>query len=465
MRERALRLGPLVLVALAFAIPVQFPGCGQTSHVVLTRSLADGTPRIDRLHWQTCDKSWYHEHFFAAKAPGVAFVSLPLWLALDHAGLVWNSDEGSVIPPSTVWPLAFLTAVLPAFALLLLLRAFGERIQPGTGTITAVAGGLGTLLLPYATLYGAQIPSTLLGAVAFACLTLRRSPLLAGLFAGLAVTFDYPLALLAVLLAGFVAFTAADHLRELVMYAAGGLAGLLPLLAFNAWAFGNPLHQTYEDAVLSQGSSGHDVVGANSGGFYGIDVPKPHAFLDLLFSNRGLFVETPVVALGVAMCLLPRAGRTARFGALVFLAFLLYDAGYYLPFGGDVPGPRLLIPALPFVLVPLATAFRRIPVTALLLTAVSAASMVIATATRPMIGLELQTSVWFSDLAENHFARTIFNAHGSGSTIAAMSPFFVLIVAGAAWAVVQLRPRLRRRDAALAFGALAVWAVVASLAG
>jgi hypothetical protein len=82
-----------------------------------------------------------------------------------------------------------------------------------------------------------------------------------------------------------------------------------------------------------------------------------------------------------------------------------------------------------------------------------------------MIGLELQTSVWFSDLADNHFARTIFNAHGSGSTIAAMSPFFVLIAAAAVWAVVQLRPRLHWRDGALAVGALAVWAVVASLGG
>ena len=462
MRSRALRFGPLALVALAFAIPVQFPGCGQTSHLVLTRSLARGTPQIDRLHWQTCDKSWYHEHFFAAKAPGVALVSLPLWLALDRAGLVWDSAEGSVTPPSTVWPLAFLTAVLPAFGLLLLLRAFAERLAPGTGTITGVAAGIGTLLLPYATLYGAQIPSTLLGAAAFACLTLRRSPLAAGLLAGLAVTFDYPLALLAVLLAGFVLVTARDRLRELGLYAAGGVAGLLPLLAFNAWAFGNPLHQTYEDAVLSQGSTGHDRVGANSGGFYGIDAPKPHVLVDLLFSNRGLFVETPIVALGVAMCLLPGAGRIARFGGLVFLAFLLYDAGYYLPFGGDVPGPRLLIPALPFVLVPLATAFRRIPVTALLLAAVSAASMVVATATRPMIGLELRTSVWFSDLAQNHFARTIFNARSSGSTIAAIAPFFVLVAVAAAWAVVQLRPRLERRDAALALGALALWAVVAS---
>jgi hypothetical protein len=203
-------------------------------------------------------------------------------------------------------------------------------------------------------------------------------------------------------------------------------------------------------------------VGANSSGFYGIAAPHWHALVDLLFSNRGLFVETPVLALGLAMCFVPRAGGVARFGAVVFFAFLLYDAGYYLPFGGDVPGPRLLVPALPFLLIPLAHAYRRVPVTAVLLAAVSAITMIVATATRPMIGLELQTSVWFSDLAKGHFAPTVFTAHQDTSGWFAIAPFLALLVAACAWCAWMLRPRVTRFDVILSVAALAVWALVAS---
>ena len=33
----------------------------------------------------------------------------------------------------------------------------------------------------------------------------------------------------------------------------------------------------------------------------------------------------------------------------IALAFFVYDSGYWLPFGGGTPGPRFLIPLLPFL--------------------------------------------------------------------------------------------------------------------
>ena len=45
----------------------------------------------------------------------------------------------------------------------------------------------------------------------------------------------------------------------------------------------------------------------------------------------------------------------------VAAVYFLYNAGYWLPFGGGTPGPRFLIPTLPFLALGLAVAWRRWP--------------------------------------------------------------------------------------------------------
>ena len=68
------------------------------------------------------------------------------------------------------------------------------------------------------------------------------------------------------------------------------------------------------------------------------------------------------------------------------LLFLAYNAAYYLPFGGQSPGPRFLVPALPFLVVPLAFVLRARPCRRRGVGLVSVGVMALATITGPLTG-------------------------------------------------------------------------------
>ena len=150
------------------------------------------------------------------------------------------------------------------------------------------------------------------------------------------------------------------------------------------------------------GATGHDVVGANDVGFFGLTYPRPDHALDLLFdSQRGLFVLTPVVAVAVAG-LLPLWRRGSRreaifVGSLAF-AFVLYNAAYWIPFGGDTPGPRFLVPLLPFLALPLAAAFAAWRWVTLATAAISAFWMIVATLGGALISADVSPTTWVSEV-------------------------------------------------------------------
>ena len=407
MREVA----ALALVAVAAATVLPEAGWNATAHYALVESLADGTPRIDGHLNQGGDVAWVDGHFYAAKSPGLALASLPLYATLDAVGAVPTKEVATQGPPGArgvrkeaVWQLN-LVIVAAFFGLLLLVRYAANACAPGTGLAVAVILGLGTMLLPFSTAYFAHVLSAALGFAAFALVLCRRDSRLAvtgaGLLAGLAVVTEAPLALVAVALAAWVLIDRPRLLRG-GLYVAGLVAGLIPLLAYNFWAFESPFRNGYSDAVAVRGATGHDVVGANDAGFFGLTYPRPDDALNLLFdSQRGLFVLTPVVAVAVAG-LLPLWRRGSRreaifVGSLAF-AFVLYNAAYWIPFGGDTPGPRFLVPLLPFLALPLAAAFAAWRWVTLATAAISAFWMIVATLGGALISADVSPTTWVSEV-------------------------------------------------------------------
>jgi hypothetical protein len=500
------RRGLLAICALAlgYAVLIQPLGWAQTSHYALVRSLSHGTAKIDSYHWETRDKSWYQGHYYSVKGPGLALLTLPLYEGLDAAGgkhasawaarraranaagrwsaggrpngLYGHSLERALrvrdqveAETGMVWALGLLGAVLPAVLILLLVRALAERVEPGLGTAAAVTLGVGTLVMPFATVFFSHLLAALLAFAAFALLWREREGppriglvALAGLLGGLAITTEYPVAIAAGIV-GLYALAREGRLRRALAYGGGVLAGIVPLALYNAWAFGSLTHMSYKDAVKVQGISGHEVLGLNDGGFFGIGAPTFHKLLQLLFAPRGLLVLSPVLALAVVgNVLLYRRGRRAE--ALVIgsvsLAFLIYNAGYWLPFGGGSPGPRFLIPMLPFLAVPLALAYRRFPAVTLALAIPSAVLTLVATTTQPLIGFDW-TGYWAHVLATGNFEQTVATVLGAGNGWGGLLPFLAAVAAAiglAVWASDRLAVAGGTLAATLA---VAIWAAVA----
>ncbi len=462
----------LVALALAAALVVDRSGPNQAAHHALVRALASGTAEIDPT--QTIDASYVNGRYYAAKAPGLAMFTVPWYLALRATGLqdgpLATERSGFLV---RLWELNLWGAVLPMLVVVLLMVIAAERFAPGYGLPAAVLLACGTLLLPFSTMFFDHVLAATLGFAAFVVLLRERAgpswwPLVAaaGLLAGLAVVVEFPLAIVGVVLAGYAA-ARADGLRRLGTYTAGFVLGILPLLAYNTWAFGSPLRLSYTNALLAPVGSGAPLVGANDDGFYGVGLPDPRAALSLLLSEKGMVLVAPlaIVAL-LGLPLLWRAGRRAEtvVCAGVAASFLAYNAAYYLPWGGQAPGPRFLVPALPFLVLPLALALRARPLAVAGLGIVSVAVTALATLTDPLTGEDQGLGAWWSLLRASELVDTVATRLGLDSDWGAVVPFVVALAIACALALATLPLRGRwRADGPLLAGAIGAWALVVAV--
>jgi len=456
LTPQRLALVPVLALAFACAYVVQPAWDNERAHYDLTRALAEGTPNVDSSfrhpRLRTIDVTRRDGNIYAAKMPGFAAANVPAYLAARAAGA---NTTGS--PRGVVWGLHLWSVVLPAALLLVLMRRRVDQILPGFGTVAAVSIGAATLIFPFSTVFFSHILSALLGFGAYLLVAReresapsRRLLFVAGLLGGLGCVVEYSLAIVAAVL-GVIVVLRRPRLRRGATYAAGVVLGALPTFAFNVWAFRNPFHFAYQ---------GWHAPGEKPlPGVLGITLPTAHNLIKVVFYPGGI---GPVLALGVlGAVLLWRTGRRveAALPMVLIACFTLSDAASSTPFGGVSPGPRYIIPALPFLAVPLAAAFSSFPGPALGLIGAGGVYMVAATMTG---ALEAWDGLVWHRVTSGDYVDTIMRFVGVHSAAALIPYVLAVAVAFAAAVAATSWHHARVQDAVAAPVAFAAWLLVAT---
>jgi hypothetical protein len=350
----------VALIALAALAVVNSPA-GAVTRVALADALLEGRVTIDEYAEQTIDRARYNGHYYSDKAPGISAV------AAIPVGVLDVADPGLVEPRSkrlwhpegsfSLWAIRVLVGGFFFVLGVVLVGRVAEAVAPRAGPVGAVAYGLGTLAHPLApTLFG-HVPAGTLGlaGLLLAGRDTRLRLLAAGGCAGAAVLVEYQAALIAVALLIYALWRHGPLAS--VVVAAGGLPAVVLLGLYNTAAVGSPFRLSYEyvDNVYAE---------RQSQGFFGIGLPDPDALRMILVGERGLLLLTPILALAAGgLWLLAGQGfrREAAMAAGVMVAFFVVNAGYFLPYGGVSPGPRIFATCIPLLALGIGPAFARWP--------------------------------------------------------------------------------------------------------
>lgn len=289
----------------------------------------------------------YGGHIYPAKQPGQFMSGALVYFPLHALGLSYREDYLLVSALVTFFTASLVTALAGAAVFL----AARELAPEGSGLFwplaSAFAYAFGTTAFAYSGVpWHDGMAAGFLTIGVYLLIRLARgatrrpktTAACAGLMLGLTVTTSMLPFFMAA--AAAVYFLSLRRWKLLPAFMLGGLAGLAPLLVYNAVCFGNPLLVP-------------NVAGRYSDTFFRLDLKN---FLSkLVFYARMLTLYAPVFWAGLAgLALLPRRLRCEK---SLLAASLFALAAYVLNIEADGTcqyGPRYMLPAMPLACLGLA---------------------------------------------------------------------------------------------------------------
>ncbi len=348
---------PLLCLALAAYFVREAPEVNGDGRLAFVYSVVDHhtlavDPYVAELPIIKTDLASINGHYYMAKPP------LPALLAIVPYAVMRTVFPAAQMD-SILWKWV-LTLVVSGGALAvtaLLVERLARDARLGSPAVAGFATVVATPLLVYGTLLMAHaVAAALLAGTVLAAI--QRRPLLAGVLAGALVSTDAVAAAGALVPLAFLGIEAlrSRSVTTLARLGAGVAAGVFPLFAYQAAAFGSPLTSMYGYLVDPLQRA---IYTSLHFGF-----PPPDVVLALLASPRnGLFVVAPIALVGTVLLIQAwRAHSGLRLivamtgGAAAAMILSLAALPRELVFWPDRAeyGPRLLIPVLPLLCWPLA---------------------------------------------------------------------------------------------------------------
>lgn len=408
-RSRRIEVALFCVVLTACGFFLQPNGAQGGSRMALSAALVErGTVVIDEYTGTLgVDYAERDGHFYSDKAPGQPVLGAPFWAVYRLAG----GEPGTVRRGSYhlgLWWQTLWTAAVPLGLLAVALRRHvREWLRPAPATAVAIAMVFGTILFPFGTLLFGHVLAALFGFWAFRLVRevvlhddrRPRTAVLAGASAGAAIAVEYTVAIVVVVIA--VALLARRPGR-FGWFALGGVCPGVGLAAYHWVAFGGPLEHPYKYSVFELH---HDT-------FAGIGVPDAGMLLSVLVGDRGMLTLTPLIAVAIAGLVVGRnrlPSIDVVVPAAIMLLYLLFASGWIDPTGGASPGPRHLLPGIPFLVVGLVEAWRRWRLVTVASAAIGTATMTLAVLGDPQLPVNDRPAlrIWARQFVDGDGAATL----------------------------------------------------------
>jgi hypothetical protein len=177
------------------------------------------------------------------------------------------------------------------------------------------------------------------------------------------------------------------------------------LMAYDWISFGNPLAIGYQYSTFFGE--------LNQEGIVSVVAPSWSRAESVLAGTRGLIRYAPwfvLAPLGILAARRAAVRAEVVVCVAICVAFTLYNSGAINPLGGWTPGPRYLLPALPFATILVALVPLIVRPVAVFLLAVGVAIFLVATATLPAAPtafVDPLADLWIPRLLAGEFAPTI----------------------------------------------------------
>ncbi len=406
-----LALAGLFFVCFVYFLP-RWHDWNQDARLDMTMAVVNhATIAIDAYQRNTSDDDHYQGHYYSNKAPGQSLLGVPVYaafklalaippfrtaansletrpawrLALEDAGCTRRllKDPCRFIPKRLDFALlqyleSALTVAIPSILMLLLFFWFLQYLSASVlnRMLATLAFGLGTIIFPYSQEFYSHVPAAALELAAFVLLYIAGrtaatgsrlgewlvarptfTAVLAGICLGLAVVFEYPAALMSAVI-GLYGLLRLPR-SAIVPLIAGCVPGLAIVMGYNFLAYHNPLTTGYgcNEKIWAQ----------ECRGIAGFTWPPAGNAIDGMTASRyrGLFFLSPFLLLAFPGFLVwairsRRDWMTPVTAFVVPLMFFFAISAYWGWYGGQVVGPRYLIPILPFLALPVVLVLDRV---------------------------------------------------------------------------------------------------------